>query len=109
MVARCTFVEIKPEDVDQCVKIFHEQVLPAIADVDGFRGAFLLTHPDDGKTIVVDLCDSHEQAIANEQNGIYQREVARFADKFIGTPRREIYDVSDIQGVISATSTGGSE
>ena len=103
MVARVTTVKVKPEDVAEAVRLFDESVIPAAEQEDGFMGALLLTR-EDGRALVVDLCDTVEHMRANERSGIYQTEVAKFADKFIDRPAREFYDVAVAKGV-----QGGSE
>ena len=61
-------------------------------------GALLLTRPD-GQALAIDLCDSIENLRENERNGFYQTQVAKFADKVIGRPTREFYDVGVARGV----------
>ena len=103
MVARVTHVKVKPEDVEEAVRLFDESVVPAARQEEGFMGALLLTR-EDGRALVVDLCDTVEHMRANEHNGFYQTQVAKFADKLVGRPSRAFYDVSVAKGV-----QGGSE
>jgi len=100
MIARCTFVQVAPEDVDECVEIFNDRVRPAAKQLEGFRGLMLLVHEDDGRAITIDLCDSREEALSNERHGFYQQEIAHFAERLIGTPRREIYEVRSTAGIV---------
>lgn len=98
MVARVTHVEVNPEDIDESVRLFDESVVPAAEQEEGFMGALLLTR-DDGRALVVDLCDTVENMRRNERNGFYQSQVIKFAGKIKGRPGREFYDVRVAKGV----------
>jgi len=98
MVARVTHVKVKPEDVAEAVRVFDDSVLPAAEQEEGFMGALLLTR-EDGRALVVDLCDTVEHMRANEHSGFYQAQVAKFADKIVERPAREFYDVAVAKGV----------
>src|SRR5688500_8633449 len=93
MVARVTHVRVKPEDVEEAVRLFDESVIPAAEQEQGFMGALLLTR-DDGRALVVDLCDTVEHMRANERSGFYQTQVAKFAGTLVDRPAREFYDVA---------------
>jgi len=98
MVARVTHVKVKPDDVTEAVRLFDESVIPAAEQEAGFMGALLLTR-EDGRALVVDLCDTVEHMRANERNGFYQTQVAKFANKLVDRPSREFYDVAVAKGV----------
>jgi hypothetical protein len=98
MVARVTRVEVKPDDLAEAVRLFDESVVPAAEQEEGFMGALLLTR-DDGRALVLDLCDTLEHMQANERSGFYQTQVAKFADRIVDHPSREFYDVKVARGV----------
>jgi hypothetical protein len=98
MVARVTHVKVKPDDVAEAVRLFDESVIPAAEQEAGFMGALLLTR-DDGRALVVDLCDTVAHMRANERSGFYQTQVAKFANKLVDRPSREFYDVAVAKGV----------
>jgi hypothetical protein len=98
MVARVTHVQVKPEDVAEAVRLFDDSVVPAAEQEEGFMGALLLTR-DDGRGLVIDLCDTIEHMRANERSGFYQTQVAKFADKLVDHPGRAFYDVAVAKGV----------
>ena len=97
MVARVTTVKVKPEDVDEAVRLFDKSVMPAAEQEEGFMGALLLTR-EDGRALVIDLCDTVEHMRANERSGFYQSQVAKFADKIIDRPSRAFYAVAVAKG-----------
>lgn len=98
MVARVTHVRVKPEDIDASARLFDESVIPAAQQEEGFMGAMLLVRSD-GRALAIDLCDTLEHMQANERNGFYQTQVAKFRDKFTEHPSREFYDVKVARGV----------
>src|SRR4051794_17970649 len=98
MVARVTHVKVGPEDVEAAVRLFAVSVVPAAEQEDGFMGALVLAR-DDGRALVVDLCDTVEPMRANERSGFYQTQVAKFAGKLVDRPAREFYDVAVAKGV----------
>lgn len=98
MYARVTSVQVKPEDIDDATALFDESVVPAARQEEGFAGALLLVR-DDGELIAVDLSDTLEHMRANERSGFYQSQVAKFRDRIVGHPHREIYRVAVAKGV----------
>jgi len=98
MVARVTHVQVSPDDIDEAVRLFDESVVPAAEQEEGFMGAMLLVRSD-GEAFAIDLCDTLENMRANEQSGVYQSQVAKFADKVVGHPTRALFDVRVAKGV----------
>jgi len=98
MVARVTSVRVNPEDIDESVRLFDESVIPAVTHETGFRGVLLLVR-EDGHALAIDLCDTIEDVRANEHSGVYQTQVAKFADKIVDHPKREVYRVAVIKGL----------
>jgi hypothetical protein len=98
VVARVTSVAVKPEDTEESARLFAESVLPAARQEAGFMGALLLVR-DDGRAIAIDLCDTIENLRANERSGFYQEQIAKFAEKIVGHPTREVYEVAVAKGI----------
>jgi hypothetical protein len=98
VVARVTHVQVDPADIEESVRLFHESVVPAAEQEDGFMGALLLVRFD-GHALAIDLCDTFEHMQGNEPSGFYQTQVAKFADKLIGRPKREAYEVRVSRGI----------
>jgi hypothetical protein len=108
MVARVTTVKVKPEDVEEAVRQFDQSVVPAAEQEEGFMGALLLTR-EDGRALVIDLCDTLEHMRANEHSGFYQSQVAKFAGKIIDRPSRAFYDVAVARGVVAGAELDPAE
>ncbi len=94
MFARLTIVQVKIDKLDETIKIYEDNVVPAAKSQKGFQGAYLLTDRDTGKGISCTLWDSEEDAVANEQSGYYQEQIGKFKDVFTAPPAQEGYEVS---------------
>ena len=94
MFARLTIVQVKPDKMDETIKIYEDSVVSAAKSQKGYKGAYLLTDPKTGKGISCTLWDSEEDAIATEQSGFYQKQVDKFKDVFTAPPAQEGYEVS---------------
>jgi hypothetical protein len=98
MYARVTHVQVEPEDIVEAARLFDQSVVPAARQEEGFAGTLLLVR-DDGHALAIDLADTLEHMQANERSGFYQSQVANFADRIVGRPRREIYRVAVSKGL----------
>lgn len=94
MFARLTIVQVKIDKMDETIKIYEDSVVSAAKLQKGFQGAYLLTDSHTGKGISCTLWDSEEDAVANEQSGYYQEQIAKFKDFFTAPPAQEGYEVS---------------
>ena len=94
MFARVTTVQCQIDKVDDVIKIMEEDVKPAAQSQKGFCALYGLTDRKTGKAMAISMWDTEEDAIANEQSGYYQEQVAKLAPYFSGTPVREGYEVT---------------
>jgi heme-degrading monooxygenase HmoA len=94
MFARLTIVQVNIDKLDETIKLFEGSVVPAAKLQKGYRGIYLFTDRQTGKGVSIALWDSEEDAIANEQSGYYQEQLAKFKDLFTAPPVREGYEVS---------------
>jgi heme-degrading monooxygenase HmoA len=94
MFARLTVVQVSLDKLDETIKIYEENVIPAAKSQKGYRGAYLLSDRKTGKGVSITIWDNEEDAIANEQTGYYQEQVGRFKEFFTAPPVREGYEVS---------------
>ncbi|MBM3241434.1 hypothetical protein FJZ31_34570 [Candidatus Poribacteria bacterium] len=94
MFARFTIAQVKSGKMDELAKIYEESIVPAAKAQKGYQGAYLLTNPETGKAISITVWDSEADAIANEQSGYYQEQVAKAKDCFAAPPIREGYEIT---------------
>jgi hypothetical protein len=78
MVARVTHVKVKPEDVEEAVRLFDDSVVPAAEQEGGFMGRCCSR-----ERMVACWSSTYatpvEHMRANERSGFYQTQVAKFA------------------------------
>ena len=94
MFARLTIVKVKIDKLDETIKIFEDSVVPAAKSQKGYRGIYLLSDFEKGKSISISLWDSEEDAINNEQSGYYKEQLGKFKDIFTAKPVREGYKIT---------------
>jgi heme-degrading monooxygenase HmoA len=94
MFTRFTIAQVKSGKMDELAQIYTESIVPAAKAQKGYRGAYLLTNTETGKAISITVWDSEADAIANEQSGYYQEQVAKAKDCFAALPVREGYEIT---------------
>ena len=93
MFARFTIVQVKPEKIDQTIKLYEESVVPSAKEQKGYQGIYLFTNRSTGKGYSISLWDSEDDAVANEQSGYYKEQVTKFMEYFAAPPVQEGYEV----------------
>jgi heme-degrading monooxygenase HmoA len=94
MFARLTIVQVKVDKIEEVIKLYGDNVVPAAKSQKGYKGILLLTDRKTGKGISISLWESEQDAIANDKSGYYQQQVGKFKDYFTKPPAQEGYEVS---------------
>ena len=94
MFARMTILQVKPERIDDGIKIYRTSVVPEAKKQTGYRGACLLADRASGKSVSVTFWRNEKDAIANEENLYYQEQLVKFLSLLAGPMIREGYEVS---------------
>jgi heme-degrading monooxygenase HmoA len=94
MFARMTFLQVKPETIDEGIRIFRTSVFPAAKRQKGFQGACLLVDRGTGKGVAVTFWGSRKDLSASEENRHYQDQLLKGLHLYIGPPIREDYEVA---------------
>jgi heme-degrading monooxygenase HmoA len=94
MYARLTTMHVKPEKIDEAIKIYKKSVVPAAKSQQGFVAAYLLTDRPTGRGISMTIWKSEEDALANEHNRYYQEQLVKFMELFQSPPIREGFKIS---------------
>jgi hypothetical protein len=68
--------------------------MPAMTPRKGFRPILLLSDFRNGKGLSLSIWNSEADAVATEQNGLYQAQVDKFQGLMAGKPVREAYLVT---------------
>jgi len=97
MFARLTTVTVQKDKIDEVIKIFTDNIVPAAKSQKGYQVIYLLTNRKTGNGIAISVWDSEEDAVANEKTGYYQEQVGKVAPFFTSAPVLDGYEVS-VQG-----------
>ena len=94
MYARVTQLEIDTTriDLDDAVQLFRSEVLPAIRELEGYDGTYVLANPD-GKALLLTFWETEGAAEAQRETGFYAEQLERFAAIFRAPPGRDHYAV----------------
>ncbi|MDI6848888.1 MAG: antibiotic biosynthesis monooxygenase [Candidatus Saccharicenans sp.] len=94
MIARVTIIRVRPEKVDEAIKLYETSVIPETKMQPGFAGGYLLTDRASGRGISLTFWQSQEDATASEENLHYQQQLLKFLDMFASPPIKEEYTVN---------------
>lgn len=94
MHARLLRMQIKPERIDEAVRIFAEEVAPGCRAQPGFRGAYFLVDRKLGECLPITLWETEGDMIATEENRFFQNQLMKFLGLFHHGLVREAYEVN---------------
>ena len=96
MIARLTFFNAHPKDVEELKKMYHEQIVPVIRAQKGNLGSWLL-EPMNEKDQFISLSEwiSSADADAYESSGTYKELVNKVKSKFQGESTLKVYNIAD--------------
>ena len=93
MYARVTTAYIKPEKVDEAVRVWQESVMPAAANQPGFRRGHLMVDRETGLGMSIGLWESENHANATGEGSDYlQKQLEKFAHMFSAPPVVEHFE-----------------
>jgi heme-degrading monooxygenase HmoA len=94
MHARLLRMQVKPERIDEAVRIFAEEVAPGCRAQRGFRGAYFLVDRKLGECLPITLWETEADMVATEENRFFQNQLMKFLGLFHHGLVREAYEVS---------------
>lgn len=94
MFALTTLAQQNIDTLDDAIRIFELKGVPAARMQKGFEGIYLLTNRKTGKTIVLSLWESKDDAVNTEQSGYYRTQMEEFNKLCTTPPVLEWYEVS---------------
>lgn len=94
MYARVVQFQLKPEAVEQGVRVLREQVLPDLGQEPGYRSSQMLVERELGDVLVVSLYDTEEGARLRDEPG-FRRRLGMLAGLLTDRPRPSFYEVAD--------------
>jgi len=94
MFARIVSAQVESNRLNEGSTIWKDKDMPLMESVKGYRGAYLLTERKTGKVISMTLWDREEDAIADEQSSLHQKQVDMYKGLLLGEPITQYYEVS---------------
>ena len=94
MFARVSTVQGKPEQVDDGIRHYREQMLPEARKMAGFKGAYLLVDRKSGSNVGITLWDTEKNLQASTAAADRLRAQASKAVAAPKPPVVEIYEVA---------------
>jgi heme-degrading monooxygenase HmoA len=94
MYARATQLEIDTTriPIEEAVELFREGVVPALHELEGFEGVYVLANPD-GKALIVSFWATEPAADIQIDTGFYGEQLREHAAIFRAPPGRASYEV----------------
>ena len=94
MFARLVSAQVRSDKLNEGIMIWKEKDIPLMESVKGYRGAYLLTDRKTNKVISLTLWDSEEDAIADEQSALHQKQVSMYKGLLIGEPVTQYFKIA---------------
>ena len=94
MLARVSTIQGKPQQVEDGIRNYREQVIPAAKKMTGFKGAYLLVDRKSGKEVSITLWDTEKNLQASTKAADQLRAQASQTVAASKPPTVEIYEVA---------------
>lgn len=97
MHARAMIGQIKPVkrgEMDDAIRIYHDSIVPAAQQQQGFKGALLLTNSHTGKAVSITLWETEVDMMESETNEYYQEQIAKIGWTLAGPGLVDHYQLS---------------
>ncbi len=89
-------VQVRPDDLPELARVYHDAVLPAFKGQQGFRGALLLSDADARRVVSITLWESEPDMRAGETSSYFQAQMERVERFFTAPSRREYFRVESL-------------
>lgn len=96
MYARAVNVQFQSGKVQEGSSIVQDSIVPVMQKQKGFKGQLLLTQPDTGKAISINLWETQDDLTLFEASPLYRELMGKLAGVLGGPPTGERYEVSVI-------------
>ncbi len=98
MHARITKADIQQGKMNDVIKAYHESVLPATREQEGFKHAILLVDRDASIGFSITIWEDEEKLALSEVSTYYVEQLRKLAQYFAGMPVRDSYEVVIFEG-----------
>ena len=94
MYARAVTIQFQTGKVDEANAIVKGSIIPVMKKQKGFKGQLLLTQPNTGKAISINLWRTEADLTAFETSPLYRELMGKLASVLAAPPVGERYEVS---------------
>ncbi len=94
MYARVVFGEVRPENENLVVAIYHDWIAPTTRQQKGFKGIIQMTDRNTGKTLSITLWETEADMKASESSDYYKQQFAKLAPFDATRPMLVDYNVN---------------
>jgi quinol monooxygenase YgiN len=94
MYARVVRNRIQPGKVDEWFAIVRDSIVPALKEVDGFKGFVAMVDRTNERTIGYSIWETADALTASEESGDYRTQIAKLGDVVAEPPEREQYELT---------------
>ena len=88
-----TTIEVKPENMDEFVRIWREGSTD-VKPFNGFKEGYLITNRDLGKVAIVGLWETQADAVAFGSSNVFQTVMSKLKPLATNQPVREMFEIS---------------
>ncbi|MBI5029917.1 MAG: antibiotic biosynthesis monooxygenase [Chloroflexi bacterium] len=94
MYARLVIAQVKPDKMDDLIRIYRDSIVPAAKQQKGCKGAYLMTDPTTGKAFSEVIWETEADMKAGEASGYLNEQIAKVSATFVSPPITERYEIS---------------
>lgn len=88
-----TTIEVKPENIDEFIRIWSEGSMD-VKSFEGFKAGYLVTNRDLGKAVIVGLWETTAHAAAFSSSNVFQTVMGKLKPLATNQPARESFEIS---------------
>jgi heme-degrading monooxygenase HmoA len=95
MYASVSSAQVQPGKADELIQLWRDSIAPAVKELKGFKGAYVLTDRETNKGITLVLYETKEDAMAVQSSGKFKELVAMLGNTLVpDSVVRGVYEVS---------------
>lgn len=92
--ARMAVATAPADKLEEFVRVYEQEIFPALKSVKGFQGAYLFTNAFSGEGVSLTFWTSEQDAMAYDRSGQYAELVAKIRPFLTAEPTLKRYHVS---------------
>ena len=80
MHAGVVTLRVRPDMVEEAIRIYRDSVLPELRKMEGFEGGYVLTDAESGRGYIIGLWHTQEHAERFQSSGNFREQASKFED-----------------------------